>query len=191
MTPHDGIHEEYTEAPKRKMKKSERILNLLRNTTKGGVHTALTADRAKAAVGARHARDRRGAVRDTTSTPPTGPVCFPARYRGTKGHAYITEVSTTPAISWTSGDIVSVEGDESKKKKAWSVTVGEIQEIKKMGGLGWKSKIVVGWALGREIVDGLVIVTTGGEEYHLTAVEMRDELFNRLISMGTQMWESW
>jgi hypothetical protein len=165
------------------MKKSERILNLLRNTTAGGVHTALTADRAKAAAGRKHALARRGVVR-TSSSPPTGPVCFPARYKGEKGHVYITETSTSPALSWTS-DI------HDPKKTRWTVAVGDVVEVKKVGGLGWKSKIVVGWALGREIMDGLMVKTETGEEWHLTAVEMRDELFNRLIAMGTQMWESW
>jgi hypothetical protein len=156
------------------------------------VHTVLTADKAKAAAGAKHARDRRGAVRNTSSNPTVGPVCFPARYKGTKGHAYITLTSTSPALSWTSGDAANVEDAKNDpKKKGWSVAVGEICEVKKVGGLGWKSKIVVGWALGREIVDGMVVRTRAGEEFHLTAVEMRDELFNRLIAMGTQMWESW
>lgn len=30
--------------------------------------------------------------------------------------------------------------------------------IKKLGGLGWKAKLVVGWALDREVADGIEIV---------------------------------
>lgn len=60
-----------------------------------------------------------------------------------------------------------------------------------MGGLGWKSKIFVGWATDREIADGLIVTDTMGKEHHLTAIISRDELFNRLVAIGSQMWEAW
>lgn len=167
----------------RKPKRSHRILHLLKGTTKGGVHTALTADKAKAAAGATHARNRLGVV-DKRSNDDfmAGPVCFPARYGGKKGHAYITATATSPALSWTS-DIEDVN-------PAWTVAIEDIAQLRKVGGLGWKSKILVGWAMGREVVDGLVVRTKDGKEHHLTAITMRDELFNRLIAMGHQMWEA-
>lgn len=167
----------------KKHKKSHRIMNLLRSTAKNGIRTALAADKAKAKAGARHARNRLGVVKDASHNPATGPISFPARYKGTKGHAYITATATSPAVSWTPS--------AEDVKPTWSVSIGDISELKKMGGLGWKSKILVGWAMDREIVDGLMIATKDGGEFHLTAVFMRDALFNRLISMGSQMWESW
>ncbi|KAM6532500.1 hypothetical protein FSOLCH5_001923 [Fusarium solani] len=179
---HEDEHEQ--EEEKTKHKKSHRIMNFIRGTTKGGVQTALAADKAKAKAGARHAKNRLGVVKGQEQpNPATGPIRFPARYKGKKGYAYITATATTPAVSWTS-DIGDV-------KPAWTVTIGEIAELKKMGGLGWKSKIIVGWAMGSEIVDGLMIKTKDGRELHLTAVVMRDQLFNRLISIGQQMWEAW
>jgi hypothetical protein len=66
-----------------------------------------------------------------------------------------------------------------------------IQEIKKVGGLGWKTKLVVGWATDRDIADGLVIIDKDGNQKQLTAIALRDELFNRLIALGKQMWEAW
>ena len=60
-----------------------------------------------------------------------------------------------------------------------------------MGGFGWKGKMVVGWALGREVVDGLEIVDREGNHHVLTAIKGRDELLNRLIAMGNQKWECW
>ena len=66
-----------------------------------------------------------------------------------------------------------------------------IQEVKKVGGLGWKGRIVVGWATDREVKDGIVIVDKSGKEYRVTALKERDELFNRLIAIGNQVWESW
>ena len=158
-------------------------MNFLKGTTKGGVNTSLVVDKAKAKVGAHHAKNRLGVVKGDGPDPEVGPVRFPARYKGKKGHAYITATATTPAVSWTP-NIDDVN-------PAWTVTIQDIEGLKKIGGLGWKSKIIVGWATGREILDGLMIKTLDGTELHLTAVDMRDELFNRLISMGTQMWESW
>jgi hypothetical protein len=170
------------EEPKEKPKKAKRILNAIKGVTKGGIQTALTADKAKAAAGARHARDRLGVVKRSPN-PVTGPIRFPARYKGQKGHAYLTETATTPALSWTS-NIDDVN-------PAWTILIQDIDELTKVGGLGWKSKIVVGWALEKEIMDGLIVTTKTGKTFHLTAISMRDELFNRLIAIGNQMWELW
>ncbi|UKZ78543.1 hypothetical protein TrVFT333_006289 [Trichoderma virens FT-333] len=179
----DHATEVKDDSEQRKPKRSHRILNLLKGTTKGGVHTALAADKAKAAVGAVHARNRLGVVNKPSDADyMSGPICFPARCRGRKGHAYITATATSPALSWTS-DIEDVN-------PAWTVAIEDIAELKKVGGLGWKSKILVGWAMEREVVDGLVVRTMDGKEHHLTAISMRDELFNRLIAMGHQMWEA-
>jgi hypothetical protein len=168
------------EDPKEKPKVAKRILNVIKGVTKGGIHTALTADKVKATVGARHAKDRKGVVRKSPN-PLTGPIRFPARYKGQKGHAYLTETATTPALSWTSNiDDVS---------PAWTILIQDVDQVKKVGGLGWKSKIVVGWAMEKEIMDGLMVTTKMGKTFHLTAISMRDELFNRLIAVGNQMWE--
>jgi hypothetical protein len=60
-----------------------------------------------------------------------------------------------------------------------------------VGGLGWKAKMVVGWATDREIADGILIIDKRGNQKQLTAIALRDELFNRLIAMSHNMWESW
>ena len=73
----------------------------------------------------------------------------------------------------------------------FSVAIGDIKEIKKIGGLGWKAKLVVGWAMDREIADGIEITDREGGKWTLTAIYLRDELFNRLVAMGGQKWESW
>lgn len=50
---------------------------------------------------------------------------------------------------------------------------------------------MVGWATSREIADGILVIDKTGEQKQLTAIALREELFNRLIAMGTQMWEAW
>jgi len=73
----------------------------------------------------------------------------------------------------------------------WTIAVANIKELKKIGGFGWKTRLVVGWALDREVADGLEIVERSGSVWKITALPLRDELFNRLVAMGGQKWESW
>ena len=57
--------------------------------------------------------------------------------------------------------------------------------------MGWKAKLVVGWATDRKVADGIELVDKKGEKGRFTAVPLREELFNRLVAMGGQVWESW
>lgn len=171
-----------TDAQPPKKKPGRRILSALKSVTKGGVESILGADRLKAAAGAEHAKNRLGVLRSGPANP-AGPVDFPCRYKGKKGHAYITMTATTPALSWTT--------EKEDVDPVWSVALEDIKELKKVGGLGWKTKLVVGWATDREIADGLLIIDNEGQSKQLTAIALREELFNRLVSMGKQMWEAW
>ncbi|KAM3430335.1 hypothetical protein MY4824_007747 [Beauveria thailandica] len=164
--------------------KGRRALDMLKGTVKGGVSTALAADRVKAFAGDHHAKERVGVIKQSAASPDVGPVRFEARYKGKKGFAYVTETSTTPALSW------SRDGD-SAAAPAWTVLISDVKAIKKVGGFAWPSKMVIGWSLKKQVVDGLVIETEDGSEYHMTAVLTRDEVFNRLIAMGDQMWQLW
>lgn len=192
------------EKPAAKKGHGHRLLALLKGTTRGGVSTMLGTDKLKAAAGAKHAKKRLGVVQSGPK-PEAGPVAFPARYDGKKGHAYITATATSPAISWTT--------ESTDINPVWSVAIADIkvsrssiisltpkreaekltgkQELKKVGGLNYGGKMVVAWATGREIADSLLIVDNKGKEYLLTAILLRDELFNRLIAIGAQMWEAW
>lgn len=102
----DAIHPDDTakvtgaDAEKPKKKPGRRILAALKGATKGGVETILGTDRLKAAVGAEHAKNRLGVLRSGPG-PLSGPIDFPARYKGKRGHAYITITATSPALSWT------------------------------------------------------------------------------------------
>ena len=171
-----------TDAAPPKKKHGRRLIAAFRSATKGGVETLLGTDRLKAAAGGQHAKDRLGVLRSGPSEP-AGPIDFPARYKGKRGHAYITTTATSPALSWTT--------EKEDIDPIFSIAIADIQEIKKVGGLGWKSKLIVGWATSREIADGLLIIDKKGNAKQLTAIALRDELFNRLVAMGAQMWEAW
>lgn len=85
---------------------------------------------------------------------------------------------------------------ESREKGTVSFTlpVTDIRELRKIGGLGWKGKLAAGWAVeSKEVVDGLEIVGKDEKKQHyqLTAMKTRNQLFNRLVAIDGQVWESY
>jgi hypothetical protein len=177
-------------------KVGNKLLGLFRGTAAGGVKTAIGVDKVRAKMGSKPAREREGVV----PKPPgvdedrvTGPVDFVSRYEGKKGHVYISTTATIPVVGFSTDETIEKIGSQNRTDlhPLWSVAIADITEIKKFGGFGWKAKLVVGWSLGREIEDGLEIQTAKGESYRITACPLRDELFNRLVSMGGQKWEAW
>ena len=101
----DAIHPDenspVTDSPEKPKKKpGRRILAAFKSVTKGGVETVLGTDRLKAAAGGEHAKNRLGVLQNAQEAN-AGPIDFPARYKGKKGHAYITTSATSPALSWT------------------------------------------------------------------------------------------
>lgn len=174
-------------------KKANKILGFFKGTMKGGIETAIGTDKLKAKVGNSHAKNRLGAVPKKNADMTSGPVEFKSRFMGKKGHVYITTKATIPCIAFSTDSTIEKIGSLEREDlhPLWSIPVGEISELKKMGGYGWKAKLVVGWAMGREVADGLEIVERNGQTWRIMAVPLRDELFNRLVAMGGQKWECW
>jgi hypothetical protein len=174
-------------------KVGSKILGIFRGTAKGAVKTAIGADTVRAKVGSHHAKSRLGAVINQNTNLLTGPVDFKARHDGHKGHVYIATKATIPSVAFSTDVTIEKIGSSDREDlhPLWSIPVGDIRELKKIGGYGWKAKLVVGWSLGREVADGLEITDRTGAVWKVTALPLRDELFNRLIAMGGQKWESW
>lgn len=177
-------------------KKSSKLLGFFKGTTKGTVKTAIGTDNVRATLGSHHAKERLGVIpRADDDDQVSGPVEFKGRFGGKKGHVYITAMATTPAVAFSTDSamekMIGTEATRESLHPVWSIPVGDIRELKKVGGFGWKAKIVVGWSLGREIADGLEITDRSGQTYKVTALPLRDELFNRLIAIGGQKWEAW
>ncbi|KAL8692949.1 MAG: hypothetical protein Q9218_002126 [Villophora microphyllina] len=181
---------------KPKHKHGAHILGFFKGTTKGGVETKLGLDKVRAKVGSTHAKNHLGVLPKPDEIGPSGPVDFKGRYKGHKGWINISTAAAVPCVSWSkeasdgTGGAVENTIDKHHKNVAFNVPIHEIQELKKVGGLGWKAKIVVGWATGKTVADGLEIVDKAGNTWKLTAILYREELFNRLIAIGGQKWES-
>ncbi|KAI9830285.1 MAG: hypothetical protein M1826_004896 [Phylliscum demangeonii] len=201
---HDAIHPDANDAKipgqehlhdaqhVKKPRHGRKVLAFLKSATKAGVSTVLGTDRLKAHAGNEHAKNRLGVLPDHDSTILSGPTDFLARHHGKKGHLYISTAST--AASPIPCIFYSTESSAAKAATAppvFEIAIPAITGLKKVGGLGWKAKLIVGWALDRELADGLEIVDDRGHTYLLTAIPLRDELFNRLVALDGQKWESW
>ncbi|KAI1773832.1 hypothetical protein F4818DRAFT_449122 [Hypoxylon cercidicola] len=174
-------------------KHGRKLVNFFKGTTKGAVKTLIGTDHARAKAGSHHAKNRLGAVPRPDASNITGPIDFKGRYKGQKGHVYITTKSTIPAVSFSTDETIENIGSQEREDlhPLWTVAINDIAELKKVGGYGWKAKIVVGWSLGREVADGLEITDRIGNTRRVTALPMRDQLFNRLVAIGGQKWEAW
>lgn len=167
-------------------KKGGKLLGLLRGGVKYSIEAALGADRFKAAVtSSEKSRDRLGVISDTKGVPrDSGPVSFKCRYQGKKGFLMIDNmVQGTPRVYWSKDELIGDRGEGLGgrgvgEKKEWELRVDQIVELKKVGGLDWKAKAVVAWATEREVADGLEIGGVGGMKFRITAVQLREELFN-------------
>ncbi len=195
---HDAIHADPNETQSThestegnaKHKHGSRILGFLKGTTKTSVETKLGVDKVRATLGSKPAQEHLGVLPTPEEQKPSGPIDFKARYKGKKGYVYISTSATTPCVSFASQSTEGT-GEAGGVEPAFSVAIADIKELKKIGGLGWKAKLVVGWATDREVADGLEIVDKMGQTWRITALPLRDELFNRLVALDGQKWESY
>ncbi|KAJ5103492.1 hypothetical protein N7532_004021 [Penicillium argentinense] len=171
------------------------IIVFFRGTTATGVESKRGIDRVRATIGSRHAKNRVGVLRPKGKhSTPVGPIKFDARHKGKRGTVIIDSSGEPPVLYFTT-DSPEDENLQLKNRKKdtvlFQIPVTEIREMKKLGGLGWKGKLVVGWAMGsKEVVDGLLIVGKDPEQrFQLTAMGTRNQLFNRLIAIDGQVWE--
>ena len=184
-----AANEQAVEAAKPKHHHGQHILGFFKGTAKTSIETKLGVDKVRAKVGSNHAKKHLGVLEKPGEEVVSGPVDFKARYQGHKGWVYISTTATVPSVSFSRNPSDGT-GHYENKNAAFCIPVEDIRELKKIGGLGWKAKIVVGWATGRTVADGLEIVDKSGTTWKLTAIQLREELFNRLIAMGRQKWES-
>jgi len=181
----DAVQQEQADKNSGKSKHGSKAIAAIKGITRTTVTAVLGGDRLKAKVGSSNAKDRLGILPDPKVEPTSGPVGFKSRFKGNKGNAILDTSSINPSISFMDGKAKATDSP------AFSVLIADIKEVQKAAGLGWKSKLIVGWSMDREVADGVRITDRFGNHYTITAVELQEELFNRLIAIGGQIWESW
>ncbi|KAF5376821.1 hypothetical protein D9757_008892 [Collybiopsis confluens] len=178
--------------PPRK-RKGSKLFGFVKGSTKAGVEGVLGLEKAKATVGSKSAKARTGIVQSPAAVEKAqledGPSVFRGKWKGTRGVLTISVSATQPLLAFSKLN-KGVEFVAPAETVIWTLLIDDIAEIRKIGGFGWKGKMVVGWSTGDKVVDGLGITDLAGNIYHLTALPRRDELFNRLASIGKQRWES-
>lgn len=168
------------------------MVKFFKGTTATGVETKLASNYALARLGYGRAKNHLGILPKKGSSPsPRGPVDFHCRYKGKKGTAVIDYSGDEPVLFFTTEAGIEPPSVENAKKVLFSIPIKDIQHLKKLGGMGWKGKLLVGWAEAeKEVIDGLRIIGKDPRQnFHITAMKTRDELFNRLIAMGQQIWD--
>lgn len=161
-------------APKKKGFGS-RLVGALKGTTAATVETKLQTDKARALAGSGHAKDHLGILpskRAMEKHETEGPVSFKARCHGRRGAVFV-DANVSPPTSdgkrpaspcvYFSTDTDSAEAVEEGHEKGlvWALSINDVKEVKKIGGLGWKGKLVVSSSsLSRvELGRGLFLLT--------------------------------
>ncbi|CAG8019165.1 unnamed protein product [Penicillium olsonii] len=183
--------------PKPKKKFIFRLFKFFRRTIATAIKGHIAIDRAMAIAGSAHTKNLIGMLQNRQFGNTTfGPLKFDAKFERKRGAVVIDSSKEPPILYFTTYQSAGLDDLrlESRKKGSvlFQIPVTEIKELKKTEGLGWKGKLIVELTAGsKEAADGLVI---GGDElgqsYHLTGMRSRNQLFNRLVAIDAQFWES-
>lgn len=182
---------------KQKRRTVFKILKFLRRTIATAIKGHIAFDRAMAIAGSAHTKNLIGMLQNRhISDTPFGPLTFDAKFERKRGAAVIDSSKEPPILYFTTYQSSGLQDlrIESRKKGSvlFQIPIPGIKELKKTEGLGWKRKLVVELTAGsKEAADGLIVVGDGAEQsYHLTGMRSRNQLFNRLIAIDAQFWES-
>ncbi|KAJ3820222.1 hypothetical protein F5880DRAFT_991018 [Lentinula raphanica] len=188
----EEIEEEQTHKTTNKPKGSK-LLGFVKGTTKAGVDGVLGVEKVKAVAGSQQAKAKTGIVQPVETVEKAqkedGPSVFRGKWKGKQGMLTVSTTATQPLIAFSTLGRKK-EMDAPAETMVWSLLINDIVEVRKVGGFGWKGKMIVGWSTGDRVIDGLELTDKEGKVYLLTALPRRDELFNRLVAIGNQRWES-
>ncbi|OQE02708.1 hypothetical protein PENVUL_c039G06788 [Penicillium vulpinum] len=186
-----------TKVPKRRF--VFKLLKFFRRTISTAIKGHMAFDRAMAIAGSAHTKNLLGMLQNghfSAAATPFGPLKFDAKFERKRGAAVIDSSKEPPILYFTTYASAGLDDlrIESRKKGSvlFQIPVTEIKELKKTEGLGWKGKLIVELTAGsKEAADGLVISGDEiGQSYHLTGMRSRNQLFNRLVAIDAQFWES-
>ncbi|KAE8133889.1 hypothetical protein BDV38DRAFT_178836 [Aspergillus pseudotamarii] len=195
-----------TQTPKPELSKAEarkkkwsKILKFIGRTIATAMKGHIAFDRAMRITESASTKTLIGLLsrRGWITAPPLGPLKFEAKFERKRGTVVIDSSQEQPVLYFTTCQSAKLDDLrlENQKKGAilFQIPIPEIKELKKTEGLGWKGKLIVELTAGtKDSIDGLVIsrMEPQYQSYHLTGMRGRNQLFNRLIAMDAQFWES-
>ncbi|KAF7520314.1 hypothetical protein PCG10_009233 [Penicillium crustosum] len=189
-----------TSLPETKVPKKRFVFKLFkffRRTIATAIKGHIAFDRAIAIAGSAHTKNLISMLQNGHfAATPFGPLKFDAKFERKRGAAVIDSSKEPPILYFTTYQSAGLDDlrIESRKKGTvlFQIPVTEIKELKKTEGLGWKGKLIVELTAGsKEAADGLVVSGDEvGQSYHLTGMRSRNQLFNRLVAIDAQFWES-
>ena len=182
--------------PKRKW--VSKVFKFVRRTIATAIKSHIALDRAMAIAGSTQTQNLVGMLRKKGwVSAPYGPLKFDAKFERKRGAVVIDSSKEPPLLYFTTYQSSGLDDlqIESRKKGSvlFQIPVTDIRELKKTEGLGWKGKLIVELTAGsKDSADGLVISGTESDQhYHITGMRGRNQLFNRLIAIDAQFWESY
>ena len=190
------------EAKPKKKKWIFKLFKFFRRSVATAIKGHIAFDRAIAIAGSSHTKNLLTMLQSThwKSSASFGPLKFDAKFERKRGAAVIDSSKEPPILYFTTYQSAGLDDlrIESRKKGSvlFQVPVTDIKELKKTEGLGWKGKLIVELTAGsKDSADGLIVVagtdeTGETQSYHLTGMRTRNQLFNRLVAMDAQFWES-
>jgi hypothetical protein len=173
---------------KSKHKHLSNVVRFFKGNTKFYVQAKLAIDHIRAATGSQKAKGHLGVLPKTKSIIYAGPSEYQCRYEGKRGWAVITE-SAKPSLLFTRDDPRLISFD--KLEPVLEIAVEDIKRMKRATAfVNSAIEAVVGFSSDRKLLSSLEIENKEGKTWRLTAIPERDELFNRLVAIGTQRWEN-
>ncbi|OGM40056.1 hypothetical protein ABOM_011419 [Aspergillus bombycis] len=195
-----------TQSPKPELSKAEarkkkwsKILRFIGRTIATAMKGHIAFDRAMRVTESVNTKTLIGLLsrRGWATAAPLGPLKFEAKFERKRGTVVIDSSQEQPVLYFTTTQSAKLDDLqlENQKKSAvlFQIPITEIKELKKTEGLGWKGKLIVELTADtKHSIDGLVIsrMEPHYQSYHLTGMRGRNQLFNRLIAMDAQFWES-
>jgi hypothetical protein len=171
--------DKHEEAPKHP--RLSKVMRVLKGNTKASVETKLAVDHVRAKTGSDKAKGHLGVLPKKKNLIYAGPSEYKARFDGKKGWIFITESSV----------LFCTKGQGDRSDPVLEIPLSDIKQLKRATAFANKpAEMAADWGTEKELLGSVEIDDQEGRTWRFTALPERDELFNRLIAIGKQRWES-
>lgn len=161
-----------------KHKRLSKIMRMLKGNTKAAVETKLAVDHVRAKMGSEKAKGHLGVLPKKKNLVHAGPSEYKSRYEGKRGWIYITENSV-------------LFSEKDKSNPVVEIPFVDIKALKRATAFSMKTaEIAADWGTEQELLGSVEIDGLNDKTWRFTALPERDELFNRLVAIGSQRWEN-